>query len=79
MSADPAIRASLISTLIAALACVSTHLIAIAGFTGAIAWLSKIEHALLFLSIALAALTFFFVLKHRRQRHHNIETPRREI
>ncbi len=59
-------RVSAVSTLVAALLCLTTHLIALLGVAGAIAWLGTVEHALLFLAAGLALLTIYAVVRHRR-------------
>ena len=59
-------RNSLISTLVALLACLSTHVIVLLGLTGAVAWLGTLEHALVFATLALAGLTAYAWFHHRR-------------
>jgi len=56
----------LTSTIVAAVACLSTHIVTIVGLSGAVAWLDTLEHALLFLSIALAGLTIYAAVRHRK-------------
>ena len=63
-------RNSLLSTVVAVLACMSTHVIAILGLAGAVAWLGELEHVLLFLSVALAGLTVYAYFRHRKSCSH---------
>lgn len=57
---------SLAVTIIAFLACLSTHIATILGIAGAIAWIGELEHALLFATIAFAGLTLYAWRRHRR-------------
>lgn len=63
---DRLLRTGLVSTAVAFLACLSTHILAIAGVTGAIALAGTVEHALLFAVAAFAALTIYAAIRHRR-------------
>lgn len=63
---DKLFKVSALSTAIAFLLCVSTHIITLFGVAGAVAWLGTVEHALLFLAAGLAFLTVYAVVKHRR-------------
>lgn len=57
---------SLAATIIAFIACLSTHIITILGVAGAIAWLGELEHALLFTTVAFSGLTLYAWRRHRR-------------
>ena len=57
---------SLAATGVALLACLATHGLAILGLAGAVAWIGEIEHALLFATVAFAALTVYAWWRHRR-------------
>ncbi|MCL7928705.1 hypothetical protein [Halomonas llamarensis] len=63
---DKLFKVSALSTAVAFILCVSTHVITLFGLAGAVAWLGTIEHALLFLAVGLALLTGYAVFKHRR-------------
>jgi len=76
---DKLFRVSALSTVVAFLLCLSTHIIALFGLAGAIAWLGTIEHALLFLAVGLALLTVYAAIKHRRTcDHHKKESENSE-
>ena len=60
------LKASVIGTAIAILGCLSIHLLVIAGIATVTATLGHVEHALLFISIALIGLTVFAFIRHRR-------------
>jgi len=62
-------RNSLAATTVAILGCLSTHIVAILGITGATAWLGTVEHALVVAAVGGAALTLYAVFRHRRCRH----------
>ncbi|MDJ1160269.1 hypothetical protein QNA08_18820 [Chelatococcus sp. SYSU_G07232] len=66
---DGLFRGSLTATVLALLACLSTHVLGILGVAGAVAWFTTLEHALLVAVPAFAALTVYAVLRHRRCRH----------
>lgn len=63
---DRFFRTSLASTVLVFLACLSTHLLTIAGVAGAIALGDTLEHGLMFAAIAFAGLTIYAVVRHRR-------------
>lgn len=63
-------RVSALSAVVAFLLCLSTHIIALVGLSGTIAWLGKVEHALLFLAGGLALLTVYAAIRHRRSCSH---------
>lgn len=63
---DRLFRGSLAATLLAFLACLATHVLTILGIAGAIAWLGKLEHALVFATGALALLTLYAWRRHHR-------------
>lgn len=59
-------RNSLLSTVVAIIACLSTHLLTLAGITVAVAWFDAIEHALVLAVIGGACLTVYATYRHRR-------------
>lgn len=65
---DRLFRVSL-STVLALSACLSTHLVVALGLAGAVVWLDTLEHGLVVLAVALAALTIYAVVRHRRCGH----------
>lgn len=58
---------SLTSTVLVLTACVANHILVIAGVSGAIIAFDTLERGLLFAAIALAALTAYAFVKHRRR------------
>jgi len=62
---DRFFRAGLVSTILALLACLATHLVTLLGVVGAVAWLGTVEHALVIAVIGLAALTGYAAYKHK--------------
>ncbi len=58
--------ASLSATVLAVVACLSTHLVVLLGLAGMVAWLGQLEHALLFASVGFGALTLFAAYRHRK-------------
>lgn len=63
---DNFVKKSAISTAVALIACLSTHLMTLFALSGAIAFMDKLEHALLFLTIGLLGLTLYAIIRHRR-------------
>lgn len=66
LSRDRLFRTGLLTTVLAVLSCLSTHILAILGVVGATAWLSTVEHALVFAVVGFAGLTVYAVVRHRR-------------
>lgn len=63
---DRLFRTGLVSTVLAVLVCLSTHILAFLGVVGAVAWFSTLEHAAVVAVFAFAALTAYAVYRHRR-------------
>lgn len=68
---DRIFRSSALTTAVAFLACLATHLVTLLGMAGAVAWLGGLEHALLVLTAGAAALTAWAVWRHRRGACHS--------
>lgn len=63
---DRLFRTGLLSTALAVLSCLATHILTILGVVGATAWLSTLEHALVVAVVAFTGLTVYAVVRHRR-------------
>ncbi|MDN3519462.1 hypothetical protein QWY84_17790 [Aquisalimonas lutea] len=63
---DRLFRTGFAATVVALLACLSTHLLTLLGVAGAVAWLGGLEHALVLVTLGAAALTALAVWRHRR-------------
>lgn len=63
---DRLFRTGLLSTALAVLTCLSTHILTILGVVGATAWLATLEHALVVALVGFVGLTFYAFVRHRR-------------
>lgn len=63
---DRLFRTGLLSTALAVLSCLSTHILVFLGVIGATAWLSTLEQALVVAVVGFAGLTIYAVVRHRR-------------
>lgn len=73
LSHNKLFRNSLMTTAVAILACLSTHLLTIVGVTVAVAWFDAIEHALVVAVIGGAGLTLYAVHRHRQCCHVRVD------
>src|SRR3546814_20016552 len=63
---DRLFRTGLLSTALAVLTCLSTHILTILGVAGATAWFATLEHALVVALVGCVGLTFYAFVRHRR-------------
>lgn len=66
LTRDRLFRTGAVSTVVAVLVCLSTHILTFLGVVGAVAWFSTLEHAAIVAAIGFAALTAYAVYRHRR-------------